>query len=101
MMNKTADELRQAILNESKAAFDDDVHDTTLSELQEINFRCGDGHRWCSYEKCVKEIIMSADATDSDRDRALQLYAEYNFMKGRNNACANIQICLQSVREEE
>lgn len=100
MMNRTADEMRTAILNESKEVFDALTYDKTLSELQELNFRCGDGHRWCCYEMCVKGIIMSAEATDSDRDRALHLYAEYQFMEGRNAACTNIQIALQQEESE-
>lgn len=101
MMNRTADEMRTAILNESKDVFNALVYDKTLSELQELNFRCGDGHRWCSYEMCVKGIMMSADATDSDRDRALHLYGEYQFVEGRNTACTNIQVALQQEESED
>lgn len=100
---KTKAEMLQIIADESKEAFNGTYEDGSriLNELQELSFRVGDGHKWCNYEMCVKSILMSAEATDADRDRALMLYAGYNQWLGREVACTNIQRALMGEENEE
>lgn len=100
---KTKAEMIQIILDESKEAFNGTYEDGSkiLNELQELSFRVGDGHKWCSYEMCVKSILMSAEASDSDRERALMLYAGYNQWLGREVACVNIQDALMGKEKSE
>ena len=100
---KTKAEMLQIIADESKTAFNGNYEGggKILNELQELSFKVGDGHKWCSYEMCVKSILMSAEATDADRDRALMLYAGYNQWLGREVACTNIQKALMGEGEEE
>ena len=99
---KTKAEMLQIIADESKEAFNATYEDGSklLDELQELSFRVGDGHKWCSYEKCVTSILMSAEATDADRERALMLYAGYNQCLGREVACINIQEALMGKEKE-
>lgn len=99
---KTKAEMLQIIADESKTAFNGNYEDGSkiLNELQELSFRVGDGHKWCNYEMCVKSILMSAEATDADRDRALMLYAGYNQWLGREVACTNIQNALMKKEEK-
>lgn len=98
---KTKAEMLQIVADESKTALNGTYKDgrRILNELQELSFKVGDGHKWCNYEMCVKSILMSAEATDADRDRALMLYAGYNQWLGREVACVNIQDAL--MRKEE
>lgn len=100
---KTKAEMLQIVADESKTAFNGTYEDGSriLNELQELSFKVGDGHKWCNYEKCITSILMSAEASDSDRERALMLYAGYNQWLGREVACTNIQRALMGEENEE
>ena len=100
---KTKAEMLQIVADESKTAFNGTYEDGSriLNELQELSFKVGDGHMWCSYEACLESIMMSAEATDADRTKAMMLYAEYNQWLGREVACTNIQRALMGEENEK
>lgn len=54
-------------------------NDTTLEELKELNVKYGDGHKWCSWDMCLQEIIKGGNSTAIDR--ALQIYQKHIEIK--------------------
>jgi len=47
-------------------------NDNTLEELKDLCEKYGDGHRWCSWQKCLEEIIKGGN--NSAITRAFMVY---------------------------
>ena len=71
-----------------KQLFDDCWHDDTLKELQELNAKYGDGHRWCSYEPCLTGIIKNGN--QSIIDNALRIYNKHVMLDVLEREYTNI-----------
>ena len=63
---------------------------TTLENLKDLCEKHGDGRRWCSWEKCLEEIIKGGN-----RSAILRAFQEYNFymqIQGANDAVRDLAI---------
>lgn len=58
-----------------------------FNELQELCAEKGDGHKWCSIEKLIEELIKTGHAR-----KALNLMEEYYKIEGQNEALENLSI---------
>ena len=83
-------ELKKAFQEVNSKAFLDDLNDTTLTELQELCAKYGDGHRWCCYETCLTEIIKAGDTKAISK--AFAIYSKHYVIKGRNDAMTELAI---------
>lgn len=54
-------------------------------ELQEMCAEKGDGHKWCSIQKLVEELVKTGNAY-----KALDLMREYYEIEGQHEALRNL-----------
>ena len=72
--------MTKATLKEMYAKFNNEVstahyNDTTLEQLQDLCEEFGDGNRWCSWERCLEEVIKAGKSKGAIT-RAFMLYNE-------------------------
>lgn len=70
--------LKAMYQERANEVFNEKWNDTTLKELQEINAEHGDGHRWCSWDECLKGIMKGGN--DRAIDKALEIYRRHIAM---------------------
>ena len=62
-------------------------------ELQQLCFEYGDGHKWCSMDKLVEELIKAGKTT-----KTMQLVSEYYTIEGQKEALRNLAIATNNFK---
>lgn len=60
-------------------------------ELQQLCFEHGDGHKWCSMDKLVEELMKAGKTT-----KTMQLVSEYYTIEGQKEALRNLAIATHN-----
>lgn len=60
-------------------------------ELQQLRFEHGDGHKWCSMDKLVEELMKAGKTT-----KTMQLVSEYYTIEGQKEALRNLAIATHN-----
>ena len=68
--------------------------DTTLEELKELCKEYGDGHKWCSWDKCLEEIIKGGNQRAITR--AFMIYERYMTNRIRMKEYEKIAIATKN-----
>ena len=64
--------------------------DEIWTELQQLCFEHGDGHKWCSMDKLVEELIKAGKTT-----RTMMLVSEFYTIEGQKEALINLAIATK------
>lgn len=70
------------------------IEDTTLKEMQELNAKYGTGHKWCSWEVLLKDLIMTGDV--ATKDKAIKLYSEHIMIETRKEELRKVAIATNN-----
>jgi len=62
--------------------------DTSLKELMDLCESHGDGRRWCSWQKCLEEIIKKGNS--GAIIRAFSIYDRYQQIQGAHEAWTKV-----------
>lgn len=68
-----------------------------LKELQTLCVNYGDGHKWCSYDKCLTEIIKNC-CDESIIRKALNLYTKYIECKAKWDMLTDVLVATDNFK---
>lgn len=71
------------------------AEDNSLAQLQELCAEHGDGKKWCSWDECLRKILMNS--TDKIViNRAISIYTEHIYIQGKSDALTNFLIATNN-----
>lgn len=65
--------------------------DNTLSQLQELCENYGDGHKWCSWTECLKQILRNS-ADKQVVDKAIDLYSQHCIIQANYDMLTDVYL---------
>ena len=84
----TKKEIRTRLQKKFNDKMNADYHDNTLDELKDLCATYGDGSRWCSWSKCLEEIIKGGNS--GAITRAFMLYEKHLTIDAEANLMCDI-----------
>ena len=90
----TKAQLKEKYLEWNKKIGKAYFEDKTLNALQDLCVEYGDGKRWCSYRRCLEEIIKGGNAMAISR--AFGLYETNNKNEAQMDAMKDLAIATKN-----
>ena len=78
---------------------EDYFEDNSLKELQALNFKYGDGHKWCSWYHNIRGLV-SHDAPKQIIQQAIDLYVKYEILNAKHDTMCHVWWALDSEDNE-